>query len=67
MNTLESVQYYIKHTALPGKTGRMIYNTTNKAVIKAIRDAGLTPIPLSEYRKVQAKQDGREYRTGVRP
>ena len=62
MKQLESVKHYIKHTALPNKLGRVIYKTESKAVIKAIRDAGLTPIPLSEYRKVQARMENRRYR-----
>ena len=64
MKQLDAVKHYLKHTAIPNKLGRVIYNTTNKKVINAIRDAGLTPIPLREYRKLQAAQAGRPYITG---
>jgi len=62
MNKLEAVQHYIKHTAIPKRLGRVIYNQkANIEVINAIRDAGLTPIPLNMYRMIQAREDNREY------
>ena len=59
---LERVARYINNYAVPKKLGRVIYSRSGntKATIKLIKDAGLTPIPLSEYREMQRKQDGRE-------
>ena len=65
MNKLESVEYYLKHHAIPNKLGRVIYisGTTRLThiTINLIKRAGLTPIPANEYRRVQASTDRRPY------
>jgi len=61
-----SVEYYIVHTAIPKKLGRVIYDDHNeyssgiRKIIELIKRNGLTPIPIATYRRMQAEQAGRK-------